>query len=350
MGLKPELRIHRSVLEFEKLVSDKSFPENVTKILSTSYLAVREPRQKTIVRVQAGILKAIREYLDDNGFMELLPPIIGPVTDPGIRGAKQVTIDYYGREYKVMSSAILYKQMMVTVHGKIYFVSPNVRLEPPETIYTGRHLTEFFQVDIEWARASYHDVMSLAEGLFLYVVKRIKEDYRRELEELGRELDDYKKPFKRYTHKEAVDLLRSLGYNASYAAEIPWEGEKILSGIHKEPFFIYDYPKGSRGFYDMEDAERVGILRDFDMLYPEGFGEAISGAEREYIVDKVLARMKESGENPAKYEWYLEMLKEGIEPSAGFGIGVERFTRFICGLGAIWEARPYPKVAGVYSP
>jgi asparaginyl-tRNA synthetase len=60
--------------------------------------------------------------------------------------------------------------------------------------------------------------------------------------------------------------------------------------------------------------------------------------------------MKCSGEEPSRYEWYLDMLKNGIPPSAGFGIGVERLTRFICGLENIWDAVPFPKVAGIPSP
>ncbi|MDH5713221.1 MAG: hypothetical protein OEY83_04700, partial [Candidatus Bathyarchaeota archaeon] len=116
------------------------------------------------------------------------------------------------------------------------------------------------------------------------------------------------------------------------------------------PFFIYDYPLMARGFYDREDPNRPGILRDFDMLYPEGFGEAISGGEREHTYEGVLKRMKLTGEDPEKYGWYLQMLKEGIPFSVGFGIGVERLTRWICGLKTIWEAVPFPKVPGIVSP
>jgi asparaginyl-tRNA synthetase len=91
-------------------------------------------------------------------------------------------------------------------------------------------------------------------------------------------------------------------------------------------------------------------LRDFDLFYPGGYGEAISGAEREYTFHKVASRMKSGGEDPSDYKWYLDMLKEGTTPSAGFGIGVERLTRYICGLDHIWEAVPFPKVPGVISP
>jgi len=86
-----------------------------------------------------------------------------------------------------------------------------------------------------------------------------------------------------------------------------------------------------------------------DLILPDGFGEVISGGEREYQYDRVVKRLKESGDDPEKYKWYLEMLKSGIPPSAGFGIGVERLTKWICGLKTIWEAVPFPKVPGVVS-
>lgn len=305
---------------------------------------------KLVLRIQALAGRRAREWLDSQGFLEMLPPIIGPVTDPGIRGAKQATVDFYGREYKVMSSAILYKQMLVSGLPKIYFFSPNVRLEPLDSAYTGRHLVEFVQLDLEMAEASYHDAMHTAEHLLSHIISSVMEDGHRELEELGRELRPFKPPFKKLTHAEAVEMLRKMGEKVNPNSEMPWPMEEKLSRTICEPFFITDYPKGSRGFYDREDPGRPGILRDFDLLYPEGFGEAASGAEREYEYSKILARLRETGENPAKYGWYLEMLKDGIPPSAGFGIGVERLTRYLCGLKAVWEARPYPKVAGIYSP
>jgi asparaginyl-tRNA synthetase len=318
--------------------------------LSKGYLTIREPRMKTVLRLQASIGTAIREYLDGRGFLELLAPIIGPATDPGIRGAEQAAIDFYGRRYKLMSSAILYKQMAMASLGKIYFFSPNIRLEPLESAKTRRHLCEFFQVDIEQAYSSYMEAMGLAEGLLQYVVKTIKERHGDLLVELGRRLRIPKLPFRKITHREAVEMLRSEGYNISYQKELPWNEEKVLSSMFEEPFFVYDYPAGSRGFYDRDDPERPGILRDFDMLYPEGYGEAVSGAEREYHHEEVVEKMRSNNENPDDFSWYIEMLKEGIPPSAGFGIGVERLTRYVCGLEEIWEARPYPKVAGVFSP
>ncbi len=318
--------------------------------LEKYYKTIRSRKVYLVLKVQTIASRAVREWLDSKGFLELLPPIIGPVTDPGIRGAKQATIDYYGKEYKVMSSAILYKQMLATAFSKIYFFSPNIRLEPIESATTGRHLVEFVQIDVEESDVDYFGAMNTAEQLLSYVVNYVREHAKPLLDELGRSLPCFTPPFKKITYAEAIEILKQYGEKVDPTAEIPWSQEEKLSYIIGEPFFIIDYPKGARGFYDMEDQSRPGILKDFDLLYPEGYGEAASGAEREYDYRKVLARLRESGEDPAKYGWYLDMLRDGIKPSAGFGIGLERLTRYLCGLQAVWEARPYPKVAGIYSP
>jgi len=327
-------------------------PDPSVGALRTSWLTIRSPFLQRVLRIQAGLSRFIREFLDSKGFVEVLPPIIGPVTDPGIRGAKQATVDFYGREYRVMSSAILYKQMVASSLGKMYFFSPNVRLESPETVNTGRHLVEFVQVDLEVAHATYHEMMGLCEELLVHVVARAKEEFDECLKEMGRELKTPSKPFKRLTYRDALDLLAQHGHKIEPTTEIPWEEERLISELHGEPFFIHDYPKGARGFYDREDPERPGILRDFDLIYPGGYGEAASGAEREFEYAKVVARIRNQGEDLSKYGWYLEMLRYGVPPTAGFGIGLERLTRFICGQASqpLWLFRPYPKVAAVYSP
>ena len=327
-------------------------PQDLSSLESVRlrYRAIRHPSMRLILKVQDQILTSLREFLRKKGFIEILAPIIGPATDPGIRGAKQISIQYYGVPFKIMSSMILYKQMIIASFEKVFALSPNIRLEPLESTKTARHLAEFRQIDLEMVHASYDDAMNLAEGLLISVVRDVKEKCGGELKGLGRELTEVYGSFKRLTHKQAVELLRSNGYMVSYVEEIPWDAEAALSAMHEAPFFVYDYPLVSRGFYDREDPNRPGILRDFDMLYPEGYGEAISGGEREHTYEGVLKRMKLTGVDPEEYGWYLQMLKEGVPHSVGFGIGVERLTRWICGLKTIWEAVPFPKVPGIASP
>jgi asparaginyl-tRNA synthetase len=93
-----------------------------------------------------------------------------------------------------------------------------------------------------------------------------------------------------------------------------------------------------------------GILRNFDLIAPAGFGELCSGGEREYEYRRLIERMRETGENPAKYAWYLDVAREGLPASAGFGLGLERVTRYLAGLDAVWQATAYPKVPGIPAP
>ncbi|MEV0283246.1 asparagine synthetase A [Kribbella sp. NPDC050820] len=312
------------------------------------------PVTRSVLLIQNRMLAAARELLSGRGFMELLPPVIGPVTDPGARGAKQVDVDYYGHRYKLMTSAILYKQAALTSFDKIFFIAPNIRLEPLETASTSRHLAEFHQIDIEMANASRDEAMAVAEDLVRHVIRRVMEDLPGELESLGRDTGEFTElltaPFGRRTHADAVADLQAMGHDQSPDAELDWVGEAKLSQKASKPFFVTDYPKGSRGFYDRENKDQPGMLRNFDLIAAEGYGELCSGSEREQDYATIVARMRETAENPAKYAWYLQMLRDGVPPSAGFGLGLERFTRYVAGLDSVWQASAFPKVPGIASP
>ncbi|RSN34490.1 asparagine ligase [Amycolatopsis sp. WAC 01416] len=312
------------------------------------------PVTQAALRIQNSITAGTREYLGMNGFVELQPPLIGPVTDPGCRGAKQVDVDYYGHKYKMMTSVILYKQASLLAFDKIFYVAPNVRLEPLETSTTGRHLVEFTQIDVEVARASREEVLDVAQGLLRHVVTYTLRESKVDLATLGRDQAAFtallEEDFERMTHREAVSRLQGLRHGQSADAEIDWQGERIISEQTNRPFFIVDYPKGSRGFTDGESSTEPGVLRNFDLIASDGFGELCSGGERTHEYRRLIERMRETGENPAKYAWYLDLAREGLPPSAGFGMGLERVTRYIAGLDAVWQANAYPKLPGIAAP
>ncbi len=331
----------------ERLYDERELPMRSTR----EHLQLESTKQTLLI--QNAILAATREYLTAQGFNEMLPPIIGPVTDPGGRGAKQVDVDFYGHRYKLMTSAILYKQATLVAFDKIFYIAPNVRLEPLETCNTNRHLAEFHQIDVEIKGATREQAMAVAEGIVVNAIRKVLATRRAELEALDRNTAAFGEvlewPFDRVSHADAVANLRGMGYEQSADAEIDWQNEELLSGKAGRPFFVTDYPKGSRGFYDRESRSEPGRLRNFDLIAPEGYGELCSGSEREYEFGRIVARIRESGENPSKYGWYLEMARDGIPASAGFGIGLERLTRYIAGLESVWQASAYPKIPGVVS-
>ena len=311
-------------------------------------------RTRAVLRIQQTLLAGAREALADEGVQELLHPVIGPVTDPGTRGAKQVHIDYYGHDYTLMTSSILYKQTSLLSFDSIFLIAPNVRLEPVETSTTHRHLAEFHQIDVEIGGATREDAMGVAERLVRRAVTKVATECVPLLEVLDRDpatlLAHVANDFGRRTHTDVVDGLNASGYAQPNSTEIEWEAEELISRAAERPFFITDYPTGSRGFYDRVDPQVPTRLLNFDLIAPEGCGELCSGSEREFEYDRILTRIRETGEDPDDYGWYLDVVREGIPNSAGFGIGLERLTRWVAGLDAAWQAAAYPKLPGVMSP
>ncbi len=330
-------------LPFKLLEVDPSSPE----MLRYRYLAIRHPKLLKILRSQYIVLSTLREFMYSRGFIELLPPVIGPATDPGLRGAGRVRVRYYGENYYVMSSVILYKYVTAAAFGKVFFVAPNIREEPRDHIATGRHLSEFYQLDTEAALWDMTRIMKFVEELITYAIATLKARLADVLEEFGRDLKVPTPPFKVITYDEAIEWAKSLGFREEHGKDLSQEAEHAISREHGDFLWIIQYPKTCRSFYNREDPERPGYLRDFNLLYPDAYGEAVDGGEREWEYEKVVKRMEFIGEKPEDYGWFLEFLKHGALPTAGFGLGIERFIRYLFGLRTVAEATAFPKLPGV---
>lgn len=287
------------------------------------------------LRVQSAIIKAMSDYLRSEGFVEILPVIISAITDPLRYATGKAVVEYYNHTYHLTRSMIFHKQIAMLTLPKIFCFSPNIRLEPVELVDTGKHLVEFVQLDLECRNATREEIMALGENLVINTLRYVKENCKEELEFFGRELVIPKKPFKRIFYEDAYQ---------KYAGDF----ETILSQKYKEPFWIIDIPLRAREFYDLEHEEKPGYLVDMDLVWPEGFGEALSGGEREYRYEKIVSRIKQQGLNLEDFSLYLELAKQGLHKSAGFGIGIERFTRYVCKRKRIEDVTLFPKVPGGY--
>jgi asparaginyl-tRNA synthetase len=78
-------------------------------------------------------------------------------------------------------------------------------------------------------------------------------------------------------------------------------------------------------------------------MAPEGFGEIITGGQREDVLDTLVERILAEGWSVEDYEWYIDLRKYGSVYHSGFGLGAERLTWWICGLDAIQETQPFPR-------
>ena len=290
----------------------------------------------SILKVQSCALKAIHDFMYKKEVLQLMPVMLSTITDPLCHSVYDAKIKYGEQELMLTKSMILHKQMalMSPTRKAIYIISPNIRLEKEECRGSGRHLIEFSQVDFEFKDAKKEHIKDFMEDLMISVIARVKEDCKEELRALGRvgdkELTVPKKPFTRISTKDAVRLGEDF--------------ETILSEKAVEPFWLTDH---EREFYDKEHEEESRTYLNYDLIYPEGFGEALSGGEREHEHEKIIERMIRSGTKPESYIEYLELAKHGKLPkTAGGGFGVERLIRFLTGKKDIADVSLFAKKPG----
>ena len=308
----------------------------LTDLIDWQYARVNSTALKHALKVQSEVIKASGDFLHSQGFVQILPVIMSPITDPLRHATGKAEIEYYDQRYQITRSMILHKQMIILAHDKIFVFSPNIRLEPVELADTGRHLAEFTQLDLEMKGASRDDLIDLGQNLLIYTLTQVKQRCEAELGFFNRRLTIPTKPFERIAYREAYDR-----YGANF--------DVVISQLHQQPVWIVDIPIEMREFYDREDLERPGTLVDYDLLYPEGFNEALSGGEREHTYERILTRIQRSGLDPENFRLFLEFAQRGLPASAGFGIGMERLTRFICGLKRVEDVAHFPKIPGQLS-
>lgn len=308
---------------------------SLEEIMSFESLGSR--RRMAIFRIKTEILKAMADTLVGKGFYWILPIMLARSTDPlwpdpGASIEKRIELEIYDTRVKTMQSMILHKRVLVSLGPEKFFIfSPNIRIERRERGKTGRHLYEFTQLEVEIAYGKMEDVFRVYEDVIKESIIRVKEKLGEELEILGRELRIPSPPFKVYKRRELEER---------YGKD--WEDR--VSRDSKEPVWVTDIP---REFYDYEDEE-TGEWRNYDLILPEGYGEVISGAEREYEYEKIVRKLERDGLDKRDYQLLLNLAKRGLlKPSAGAGLGIERFIGYVCGVRHVAEVQPFPRVPGI---
>jgi asparaginyl-tRNA synthetase len=306
------------------------------------HLWLRSRRQVAIARVRHEVVQAIRDFFYERGFVLVDTPILtGSI---GEQAGELFATDYFdlGKAYLAQTGQ-LYGEAAAAALGKIYCFGPTFRAEKSKT---RRHLTEFWMVEPEVAWNDSAANMRLQEEFVSYLVARALDRAREELKELERDtapLERVTAPFHRISYTDAVARLNQLGSDIVWGSDFGGDDETLLTKQFDRPVFVYNYPKAIKAFYMKENPEDPRTVLCDDCLAPEGYGEIIGGSQREDDYDKLLARIREQGLDPAAYGWYLDLRKYGTFVHSGFGLGLERTVAWICGNPHIRESIAFPR-------
>ncbi|WP_456410013.1 asparagine--tRNA ligase [Oceanithermus sp.] len=319
-------------------------------LMDHRHLWLRHRRPWAVMRIRDEIERATHDFFAERGFIRFDTPILTPNAVEGTTELFEVDLFDDQKAY-LSQSGQLYAEAGALAYGKVYTFGPTFRAERSKT---RRHLLEFWMIEPEAAFMDHEGNMALQEAYVSYLVGRVLERRASELEMLGRDpaalepaaAGDYP----RLTYKEAIELLEKIAESDPEVEAIPYgedfgaPHESAISRRFDRPVFIEKYPAAIKAFYMQPDDQDPSLVKNDDLLAPEGYGEIIGGSERIHEPGLLLKRIREHGLPEGVFDWYLDLRRFGSVPHAGFGLGLERTVAWIAGLAHVREAIPFPRM------
>jgi asparaginyl-tRNA synthetase len=312
-------------------------------LMDRRHLWLRSSRQHAVLRVRHEVVKSIREFFDNRGFVLMDAPIFTPAACEGTSTLFETPYFDLGKAYLTQSGQ-LYGEAGAMAFGKVYVFGPTFRAEKSKT---RRHLTEFWMVEPEVAFNDLNDNMDLAEEMLEHVVQSVLKNRGAELKSLERNttlLENVKRPLPRISYDEAVDILKKNNIPFEWGNDLGGTDETVVSQQFDRPVMVHHYPSEVKAFYMKRDPANPKLALAVDVLAPEGYGEIIGGSQREDDLETLLARLKQQQLPQEAFDWYLDLRRYGSVPHAGFGLGVERTVSWLCGLDHLRETIPFPRL------
>ena len=319
-----------------------------------------EVRDTFVKRSQ--IIKAIREFMDDHGYLEVDTPVlgtleIGAAARPFVTHHNALDIDMYLR----IETELHLKRLVVGGLERVYEVGRIFRNEGMDT----RHNPEFTSVEMYQAYTDYHGMMDFIEELYKYVANKVcgttDVPYQGEIIHLGGE-------WARMTMKEAVKKFTGVDYadwadDAAARAACKAAGLEPEAGFTKgeclsllfeecvedkliQPTFIYDYPIEVSPLAKRKSDDPLFTERFEYFITASEFGNAFSELndpidQRERF-EKQVAAKRAQGANASVDEDFVLSLEYGLPPTGGLGFGLDRFVMLLTDSPSIRDVLLFP--------
>jgi len=328
-------------------------------------LIVNQDVRNTFIK-RSLIIKSIREFLDDRGFLEVETPILasiasGAAAKPFKTHHNALNTDMYLR----IATELYLKRLIVAGFEKVYDIGKNFRNEGVDI----RHSPEFTMIELYEAYADYNDIMELTESLVSYVCEKVNGTTKVTYGDIE---IDFAPPWRRMTMVDAVKEYAGIDFNEirtddearNIAKEKHLEFKKNLSNITKgevlnalfeefaedkliEPTFLCDYPteispltKKKRGNEDFTERFEVFVCgRELGNAYSE-LNDPI--VQRERFMQQ--AKERDLGDDEAYEldEEFMNALEVGMPPTGGIGIGIDRIVMFLTNSHSIRDVILFP--------
>lgn len=325
---------------------------------------ILNPEVREVFRKRSLIIKTIREFMNNEGFLEVETPILQPIKGgaaarPFITHHNTLDIDLYLR----IAPELYLKRLIVGGFEKVYELGKNFRNEG----ISYKHNPEFTMMELYQAYADYNDMMDIAERLITYVAEKVlgtlKIKYR------NKEID-LTPPWKKITMYDALkeyanidvenmsieelkDKVESLGIEVKAYMErgelITILFEELVEEKLINPTFILDYPIEISPLTKTH-RKKQELVERFE-LYINGWeiGNAYSelnDPEEQYKRFLKQLERREKGDDEAEMldKDFIMALEYGMPPTGGLGIGIDRLIMILLNQYSIRDVILFPQM------
>jgi len=320
---------------------------------------------KEVFIKRAKILRLIREYLDENGFLEVETPVLQPIyggasARPFLTHLKALDMNLYLR----ISSELYLKRLIAGGFDKVYEVGKNFRNEGIDR----QHNPEFTAIEFYWAYADYNDLMKFTEKMLTSVIKQVCSSLQIEFE--GTKLN-FKAPWLRISYREMllkhvkidIDKVKTEEELKKAISEkklgLDFKGAvgygPLLDALYKEycrpkivqPCFLIDHPTelmplAKRKENDPAKIESFQLLiAGYEILKAYSELNDPEDQRKRWLEQEGLAK-KGLEEHEVLDEDYLETLEYGLPPTAGWGLGLDRLTAILTNQHSLRDVILFP--------
>jgi nondiscriminating aspartyl-tRNA synthetase len=357
-----ELRL-RSLRVLSRAAGDLPFQVNgdiartgLETILDNRMLSLRNPRIRSIFKVQATIIEAFADYLRGQDFTEIKSSKLTAGSTEG--GTNLFAVDYFDRKLFLAQSPQLYKEALVAAGlERVFEIGPVYRAEKHDT---PRHINEYISLDVEMGFIeSERELIELEKGLLAAVFEELARKNGPDLAAWNASVPGPEAVAKAPTvnYDEALRIVNDTAASEGRKGtarifDLNPEAERLLSEWSAREYgvdllFVNEFPRRYRPFYtyplekEGPGGPPVSLTMSFDAIF-RGL-EITSGSRRQHDYQAFVEALPKFGLKPENMGGYLEILKYGCPPHGGFAIGCERLTQKILGLGSVKEASLFPR-------
>lgn len=320
-------------------------PKLQEQLLDKRHFYLRNEKIAAILKFRHVLTRIVHQWFHENGFIEIHAPVLTPT--PLYDDRSPIALQVHGQNVYLTQCVGFYLEAAVHAFEKIYNIGPSFRAEESRS---KRHLMEYWHIKAELAFVNFEDMVAMVERF----IRDVSEQSIREGGELARVIgtemcrNGLKTPFPRIDYCEVVEWSKAQGCNIEFGNSLGSEEESLLNNRFGEtPFWVVGIPRSIEPFPYVIDSTDPRRTKTADLIASRGFGELLGIAEKIHelpMLDERLAEKKKAGD--ARYEWLRELRQYGCVPHAGFGMGLERFIRWLLQIPHVRDTIPFHRTFG----